>query len=153
MQKDLKIGLVLGLGMVIAAVLWLATRPSLSPQSEIADIPDIPAIKTPQESIALPAPAVAIEPKPEENQLPEENPLPPAAEAPPAELPDLTQYEQAEKIKTLKFHIVQKGETLSRISSQYYGSAGKWQKILEANRQTIKDANKLTPGMKLIIPD
>ena len=147
MQKDLKIGLVLGLGMVIAAVLWLATRPSLSPQAEIADIPEIPEIKTPQESIAPPEHSVANEPKPEEN------PLPPVAEAQPAELQDLTQYEQAEKIKTQKFHIVQKGETLSKISSQYYGTSGKWQKILEANRQTIKDANKLNPGMKLIIPD
>ncbi len=151
MQKDLKIGLVLGLGLVITAVLWLATRPSLNPQAEMPEVPEIPAL---HESFASPLPAVTVtdEPKPEDNQLPPVEAAPPAA-TPPAELPDLTQYEQAEKIKTQKFHIVQKGETLSKISSQYYGSAGKWQKILEANRQTIKDANKLTPGMKLIIPD
>jgi len=148
MQKDLKIGLILGLALVITVVLWLATRPSLSPQAEIADIPELPEIVTPQESVPPPEPVVTNEPKPEDNQLP-----PVAASPPPTPLPDLTQYEQAEKIKTQKFHIVQSGETLSKISSQYYGSAGKWQKILEANRQTIKDANKLTPGMKLIIPD
>jgi len=144
MQKDLKIGLVLGLALVITAVLWLATRPSLSPQSELADVPEI---ALPQASITPPAPVEANEPEPEASQLPT------TAVAPPAEVPDLTQYEQAEKIRTQKFHIIQKGETLSKISSLYYGSAGKWRKILEANRQTIRDADKLTPGTKIIIPD
>lgn len=150
MQKDLKIGLISGLALVITAVLWLATRPNMSPQAEIPDLPEIPTPQqsvTPQKSIAPPEPVVTKKPETEDNQPP------PVAAAPLTELPDLSQYEQTEKIKTQKFHIVQKGETLSRISSQYYGSAGKWQKILEANRQTIKDANKLTPGMKLIIPD
>jgi len=134
----------LGLALVTAAVLWLATRPSLSPKAEI---PDLPEIAPAQESITPPAPIATNEPIAEDNQLPT------VAVAQPTELPDLTQYEQAEKIKTQKFHIVRKGETLSKISSQYYGSAGKWQKILEANRQTIKDANRLIPGTKLIIPD
>jgi len=132
------------LALVITAVLWLATRPSLNPQSELADVPEI---ALPQASITPPAPVEAKEPKPEASQLP------PVAVAQPAEVPDLTQYEQAEKIKTQRFHIVQRGDTLSKISSQYYGSAGKWRKILEANRQTIKDADKLTPGTKLIVPD
>jgi nucleoid-associated protein YgaU len=69
------------------------------------------------------------------------------------QVPDLTIYEQQEKIKTTKFHIVRRGETLSSIAQQYYGAASKWQKILEANRDNIKDANKITPGTKLIIPD
>ncbi|MFH1717723.1 MAG: LysM peptidoglycan-binding domain-containing protein [Planctomycetota bacterium] len=138
----MKTGLVLGLALVTAAVLWLATRPSLSPKAEI---PDLPEIAPQQENIAPPVPVATNEPIAEDNQLP--------AVTQPMELPDLTQYEQAEKIKTQKFHIVRKGETLSKISFQYYGSAGKWQKILEANRQTIKDANKLIPGTKLIIPD
>ena len=157
MQRDLKIGLILGLALVITAVLWLATRPSLNPQDEIPDLSEIITQQksvapqenvTLQERVAPPEPVVTTEPKPEDNQLP-----PVAATPPPTPLPDLSQYEQAEKIKTQKFHIVQQGETLSKISSQYYGSAGKWQKILEANRQTIKDANKLSPGMKLIIPE
>ena len=66
---------------------------------------------------------------------------------------DYTMYEQPEKIETQKFHIVQRGETLSAISQKYYGSAGKWQKIFDANRQTIQDVNKIQPGTKLIIPD
>jgi len=62
-------------------------------------------------------------------------------------------YEQAEKIKTQKFHIVRKGETLYEISRKYYGSANNWKKIFDANRNVLEDANKLTPGIKLIIPD
>ncbi len=69
------------------------------------------------------------------------------------QVPDLTIYEQKEKIKTTKFHIVRRGETLSSIAQQYYGAASRWQKIREANRDNIKDANKITPGTKLIIPD
>src|SRR4030042_987620 len=35
MQTDMKIGLVLGLTLVIASVLWLATRPSLRPEARM----------------------------------------------------------------------------------------------------------------------
>jgi acetyl esterase/lipase len=52
-----------------------------------------------------------------------------------------------------KFHIVREGETLSGISLEYYGSAGKWRKIFEANRGTLKDPDTVRPGTKLIIPD
>jgi nucleoid-associated protein YgaU len=58
-----------------------------------------------------------------------------------------------EPIKTERFHIVRTGDTLSRISYRYYGTANKWQKIFERNRNTISDANKLAIGIKLIIPD
>lgn len=51
-----------------------------------------------------------------------------------------------------RFHIVRQSETLSDISYRYYGSANKWQKILDANRSVVKNANKLTPGLKLTIP-
>ena len=60
---------------------------------------------------------------------------------------------QPETIRPQRFHIVRKGETLSEISYEYYGSAGKWRKIFEANRGTVKDANTVRPGTKLIIPD
>jgi acetyl esterase/lipase/phage tail protein X len=56
-------------------------------------------------------------------------------------------------IQPERFHIVGKGETLSKISYKYYGSTGKWRKIFEANRGTVKDANMVRPGTKLVIPD
>ncbi|UCG56087.1 MAG: LysM peptidoglycan-binding domain-containing protein [Phycisphaerales bacterium] len=66
---------------------------------------------------------------------------------------DSTVYEMDEKIKTRRFHIVLRGETLSAISVKYYGSANKWPKILDANRSRIADANRIIPGTKLTIPD
>jgi nucleoid-associated protein YgaU len=127
MQKDLKIGLVLGLVLVIAAALWLSTGPSPSPEATMEEPTDWPTEHV------------------NSNQLSTINNQP--------ELPDTTVYEQAEKIKTQKFHIVLKGQTLSEISLKYYGSANKWKKILDANRNVISDANKLRPGTKLIIPE
>jgi len=58
-----------------------------------------------------------------------------------------------ETIRPQRFHLVRKGETLSEISYKYYGSTGKWRKIFEANRGTVKDANTVRSGTKLIIPD
>lgn len=55
--------------------------------------------------------------------------------------------------KTVIYHIVKSGETLSQISYEYYGTAKDWRKIFAANRQMIKDANSLTPGAKLVIPN
>ncbi|MGB2864894.1 MAG: LysM peptidoglycan-binding domain-containing protein [Sedimentisphaerales bacterium] len=142
MQKDLKIGLALGLVLAASAVLWLATRPSLIPRARMSRIPNAaPA----HESFGSPNDLSANEVNTADNQPPTINPQP--------ELPDSTQYEQTEKIKPQRFHIVREGETLSRISNLYYGSAGKWQKILDSNRKTITDANKIKPGTKLIIPN
>ena len=61
-------------------------------------------------------------------------------------------YESAEPIKTERFYIVGKNQTLSEISRLFYGSANKWQRIVDANPDLIKDPNKIKAGMKLIIP-
>jgi nucleoid-associated protein YgaU len=145
MQKDLKIGLVLGLVLVSAAALWLATRPSLSPRARIQQLHNAGPR---QENSGSPSNLSTNELT---NESTENNQVPIIEKQ--SELPDSTIHEQAEKIRAEKFHIVSKGETLSKISYKYYGSAGKWQKIFDANRKTIKDPDKVTPGTKLIIPD
>ena len=50
------------------------------------------------------------------------------------------------------FHVVQKGDTLSEISQQYYGTSRHWRAIQEANAALIPDAALLRPGMRLRIP-
>jgi 5'-nucleotidase len=143
MQKDLKIGLALGLVLVTSILLWLATRPSLSPLARMSRIPDA----VPDQEGFEPANEKDIADNP-----PTISPQPESPDSPEG-VPDTAKYEQPEKIKTQKFHIVLKGQTLTQISQKYYGSAGNWKKILDANRNTIKDPNKLIPGTKLIIPD
>ena len=49
-------------------------------------------------------------------------------------------------------YTVQKGDTLSKISKQYYGDANKYMKIFEANKDKLKDPDKIQVGQVLIIP-
>jgi len=49
-------------------------------------------------------------------------------------------------------YTVQKGDTLSKISKQFYGDANKYQKIFDANRDQLKDPDKIQPGQILRIP-
>lgn len=49
-------------------------------------------------------------------------------------------------------HVVQLGDTLSKISERYYNSIHKWEKIFEANKDTLKNPNYIYVGMKLVIP-
>ena len=157
MHKDLKIGLVLGLILVIFVALRLATNPNLTPRARLQQSHDAnsrfesldstPESYTAQtdnksaanETINLSATSTKTETTLEtkEQTVTEE----------------LIANESLKKIQTQKFHIVRKGETLSEIAYKYYGSAAKWNKILDANRSVIKNADKLKPGTKIIIPD
>ncbi len=51
-----------------------------------------------------------------------------------------------------RMHTVVKGDTLAGISRKYYGKAGQWQKIADANKETLPDPTKLKIGMELKIP-
>jgi LysM repeat protein len=51
-----------------------------------------------------------------------------------------------------KIHVVAPGDTLSKIAKQYYGKAGEYMKIFEANKDKLKDPDKIFPGQELIIP-
>jgi nucleoid-associated protein YgaU len=54
---------------------------------------------------------------------------------------------EAEQIYT-----VEAGDTLSKISKQFYGEASLYMNIFEANRDKLNDPNKIQPGMELRIP-
>lgn len=51
-----------------------------------------------------------------------------------------------------KKHIVQKGDTLQKISKKFYGTTKKWPKLYDANKDVLKGPNKLYPGQALVIP-
>ena len=50
------------------------------------------------------------------------------------------------------FHTVARGDTLSAIAKKYYGSAGKYPTIFEANKPMLTDPDKIYPGQVLRIP-
>jgi LysM repeat protein len=49
-------------------------------------------------------------------------------------------------------YTVKSGDTLSKISAQFYGDANRYTKIFEANRDQLSDPDKIKPGQTLKIP-
>lgn len=49
-------------------------------------------------------------------------------------------------------YIVQKYDTLQKISYKFYGTTKKWKYLYNMNKSVIKNPDKLYPGMKLSIP-
>ncbi len=49
-------------------------------------------------------------------------------------------------------YVVVKGDTLSKIAQKFYGKASAWPRIHEANKDVIKDPDRIYPGQKLRIP-
>jgi nucleoid-associated protein YgaU len=47
---------------------------------------------------------------------------------------------------------VQAGDTLSKISKQFYGDANKYMEIFKANQDQLTDPNKIQVGQTLKIP-
>jgi len=49
-------------------------------------------------------------------------------------------------------YTVQPGDSLSKISKQFYGDANKYMKIFEANKDKLSDPDKVRAGQELVIP-
>ena len=136
MRKDLKTGMLIGLGLAAVVMAAISLRPSgtvefrlkqsggfeaYEPEGEIINAKQEPkkAVKTITIKETPLEPVIASEPEPARNTL---------------------------------IHVVVKGDTLSSISLKYYGDMNQWQKIRDANRELITDVNRLRLGMQLRIP-
>ena len=53
---------------------------------------------------------------------------------------------------TFKMYTIVSGDSLSKIAKREYGNANDWPRIFEANKDILKDPNKIFPGQKLRIP-
>jgi len=51
----------------------------------------------------------------------------------------------------VEYYVIQKGDTLWKIAEKFYGNGAKYTKIVEANKEVIKDADKIFPGQKIRI--
>jgi NitT/TauT family transport system substrate-binding protein len=49
-------------------------------------------------------------------------------------------------------YTIKAGDTLSKLAERFYNSMSKWEKIYEANRDTVKNPNYIYIGMKIMIP-
>jgi len=52
----------------------------------------------------------------------------------------------------VEYYEIVSGDTLGGIAKRFYGSASKYTRIHEANKELIPDANKIYPGQKIKIP-
>jgi len=104
----------------------LKTRLALAGSLTTAPAPSRPG-SVPAISINLPSATVAPATPP---------PAAPVATTPPAP----------------RIHTVAPGDSLSKISKQYYGTAGRWNEILQANQTVIRNPDSLALGTQLRIP-
>jgi nucleoid-associated protein YgaU len=148
MRKEFKIGMFLGLAVIIIGIIWLSRSKPASIESRALEqtqpIASLPAADMNAASIIDVNRPAAVAAALDANA--------PSATAANTSA-DLTKLEQAQPVKTQRFYIVHKGDMLSTISQKYYGTVKKVDKIYEANRNVLKDKNSLKPGMKLVIPD
>ncbi|MCC6758854.1 MAG: LysM peptidoglycan-binding domain-containing protein [Candidatus Omnitrophica bacterium] len=49
-------------------------------------------------------------------------------------------------------YVIQKNDTLQKISKKVYGTYKKWYQIYEANKDIITDPNRIKPGLTIRIP-
>jgi nucleoid-associated protein YgaU len=50
------------------------------------------------------------------------------------------------------YHVVQAGDTLSKIAKRHLDDANRYMEIFNANKDVLKDPNKIFPGQRLLIP-
>ena len=58
----------------------------------------------------------------------------------------------AKPLDQQRSYTVVAGDSLSRIAKREYGDADKWHAIFEANRDKIKDPDRIHPGQVLTLP-
>jgi len=51
-----------------------------------------------------------------------------------------------------QYYVVQKGDTLQKISEKFFGTTQKWKSIYDANKHVLKSPDRIRPGQKLAIP-
>ena len=53
---------------------------------------------------------------------------------------------------TVETYVVQRGDTLSGIASKVYGDRNQWNRIFEANRNSLPSPESIREGQTLVIP-
>jgi nucleoid-associated protein YgaU len=69
-----------------------------------------------------------------------------------ADFPVDTSLPQVQQAPQVKMYIVKAGDTLSKISKEFYGSANDYMRIFDANKDKLSDPDKIQVGQELKIP-
>jgi nucleoid-associated protein YgaU len=128
MPNDVKLGLVIGVGLVIAVAVIFFRK-----DSNAAAVPADGAA-------AIPPGASAPAPPPEPSRAARFRPVS-AAEQAIAAAP------------AVRRHTVREGETLFGLAQRYYGDGDRFVDLYRVNRAVLKTPDALPPGTELVIPD
>ena len=144
MNKDVKTGMLIGLGLVIVAVVAISVWPGGAVHQRLRRA-DGKRLDPPQAESTS-----EIQPTPESD--PDES-----GSAFQEEMQRVAEHviEERQQVRLEAgplIHIVAEGETLSHIAQMHYGDANKWTVIAEANKGVLPRVNLLRPGMRLLIP-
>ena len=66
---------------------------------------------------------------------------------------ELTYQEDTISKSGVTTYVVQKNDTLQKISQKFFGTTKKWEKIYDFNKAVIKNPDKVYPGTKIVIPN
>jgi len=78
-----------------------------------------------------------------------------ASTAPPAPKADFSNVQsgvESTAPTAAQTYTVVKGDSLSKIAKEFYGSANRWHEIFDANRDQISNPDLIKPGQVLKIP-
>ena len=68
------------------------------------------------------------------------------------DIPDFSNVQSGSSSTATKIYEMVSGDSLSKIAKREYGNANEWKRIYEANKDILKDPDKIYPGQKLKIP-
>ncbi|OHB45546.1 MAG: hypothetical protein A2178_00860 [Planctomycetes bacterium GWC2_49_10] len=154
MKKEFKIGLIIGVVIIAIVVIVFATKKSNSVEDramEAVTEPNLPALDVNAPSLMFDMNSTSALPTSTDANTSTDYSAAPSL--PSTQSSDSTVFEQSQPVKTQKFHVVKRGDTLSSISKKYYNSVKYIDKIYQANTDVIKNKNVLKPGVKLVIPE
>jgi nucleoid-associated protein YgaU len=57
-----------------------------------------------------------------------------------------------DRSRKARIYVVKPGDSLSKIAKAVYGDADRWTEIFEANKDEVKDPNRIEAGQELRIP-
>ena len=66
---------------------------------------------------------------------------------------DTSELENTPKPEEETLYVIQKGDTLWKIAEIYYKDGSRYTEIVAANKEVIKDADKIYPGQTIVIPN
>lgn len=138
--------MIIGIALAITATVLISRQPGeniqsrrdrtfkiTTPQTAVRRITPADTSTTVSTTAALPLASKNIQQPPSQTK-----PTPAKIEQPPT--------------PAMRYHIIKQGETLSSIAMDYYGSRKQVETIVAANPITLKNPDKVRPGMRIAIP-